>query len=529
MAIKLLKEIHLSELRFTPELVKSFLRESQDVKHLYNNKFSLKHVKNAIEIKEKLETDRTVLVDVLKRQYAAINSSAAVKQNIELLKEKNTFTITAAHQPCLFIGPLYNLIKISATITAAQKCKEQYPEYNFVPVFWLGSEDHDKEELCHTYLGLNKIEWHTEQSGAVGKFSLSAMEKALDELIHADAIKTELADLIKRSIADNRNFGQLTQSLVNGIFQEFGLVVLDQNEKEFKKLFIPIIQDEMQHSRVNEVLHPSIEWLEKNYHAQAKPREINFFQLKENSRERILKSGDEYLNTKGELISDTKEISNFIEQHPEQISPNVMTRPLLQEMVLPNICFIGGAAEISYWLEQKPLFDFYNVAFPMLGQRPIVIPLKKPQLQKMEKLGLSFESLVEEKNIVINQWTNTNASTSLDTTVEKLEVEKIFYPLLERAISIDKTLESSVKSELQKTLNSIDTIQSKMTKAEKRNQETALTQINNLFNTVFPDGALAERRENSLAFSSKWSSEDFKSFVSMMNPLHESLIFIEIE
>jgi bacillithiol biosynthesis cysteine-adding enzyme BshC len=529
MGVKLLKAVPLSEVNFVPELAKSFLNGNADVKHLYTFKFSIENIKAAIQQKEKAATNRNVLVEILTKQYADVRKSPAVNKNIELLKQTNTFTITAAHQPCLFLGPLYNLIKISATIAAAQKCKEQYPDYNFVPVFWLGSEDHDKDELGHTYLAKDKLEWQTDQAGAIGKFKLGGIENILDTFIQTNSIAIPLSDLIKEAMAKNKDFGKLTQTLVHEIFQAFGLVVIDQNEKEFKRIFSAVIEDEIKNSRAIAELNENTSWLETHYHAQAKPREINFFHLKENSRERILKSAGKYLTTTGDIIGDDAKIASIIKDNPEQFSPNVITRPLFQEIILPNICFVGGSAEISYWLEQKPLFDYYKVAFPMLAHRPIVFPARKNQLQKLEKLGLDLTDLLSEKSKVLNEWVNKNTTTVLDTSAEKEVIAKTFQTLVERAITIDKTLESSIKSELQKAINSLDNIQAKMTKAEKRNHETSVSQINNLFDAFFPDGVLYERRENSIAFFSKLSETDFTDFVNLMSPLHESLIFIEIE
>ena len=236
-----------------------------------------------------------------------------------------------------------------------------------------------------------------------------------------------------------------------------------------------------------------------------------------------------YETVNGNFIASKENIHQFIEDNPEKFSPNVMIRPLFQEVILPNICFIGGSAEISYWLEQKPLFDYYNIPFPMLAHRPIVVPLRKNQLQKIEKLGLRFESLFEDKNEVIKNWISKNAANELSVEKEKSEIAKTFDSLADKAKAIDKTLESSIKSELQKAINGLENIQVKMTKAEKRNQEISVQQINSVFESVFPNETLYERTENSLAFHSKLTKDNFEAFVNMMESSYESLIFIEIE
>lgn len=529
MSLNVVKQLPLKGIDFVPKLIKDFLDEKESLRHLYSFKFALENVESAIEQKRTQRTNRKVLVDVLNDQYSKITTTSLVKENIALLLDENTFTITAAHQPCLFLGPVYNLVKISATITAAKKCKEQFPEYNFVPVFWMGSEDHDKEELCHTFIGDKKIEWENNYSGAIGKFGLEGLDKSIEAFKIIAGQDNPLISFVENHINILENFGQLTQSLVNEIFEDFGLVVLDQNEKKLKELFIPFIVDELKNGRAESELANQINWLEANYHAQARPRPINFFFLSENSRERIIRTDRGYETTNENFIATKENIHQFIENNPEKFSPNVMFRPLFQEVVLPNICFVGGGGEISYWLEQKPLFDFYKVPFPMLAHRPLVNTLRKNQVTKLEKLGLTFEELLQAKDKVITSWIKQNSSTDLAINTEKDALKQIYETLILKVKSIDPTLESSIKSELQKSLNGLDNIQGKIIKAEKRNQETAIQQITAIYAGLYPANQLWERTENSINFLSKLSKDEFRQFVFMQDVSMESLLFIETE
>jgi uncharacterized protein YllA (UPF0747 family) len=173
-------EVKIEALPFLSPLMKAYLAEDEAIRQLYAHSFSIEGFEQAIDNRKTFNTNRKVLVDVLKSQYTNLPKQTEVESNIDLLLQPNTFTITAAHQPCLFLGPLFNLFKISGTIVTARLLKEKYPQHNFVPVFWMGSEDHDKEELCNTTAGETRIDWNNDYSGVIGKFGTEGLAKALE-------------------------------------------------------------------------------------------------------------------------------------------------------------------------------------------------------------------------------------------------------------------------------------------------------------------------------------------------------------
>ena len=124
--------------------------------------------------------NRELLVEVLKEQYQTVDAFPAVHQNIDSLLSTNTFTICTAHQPNLFTGPLYFIYKILHAIKLSAYLKKELPQYNFVPVYYMGSEDADFAELNHTYVDGKKLEWKKEQRGAVGRM---IVDKTLVQLI----------------------------------------------------------------------------------------------------------------------------------------------------------------------------------------------------------------------------------------------------------------------------------------------------------------------------------------------------------
>ncbi len=515
--------ILLADTPFVPKLIKSFLENKEDIKPLYVRPFSLDGLDSFIIERQKFATNRPLLVDALRRQYQLFDNNEKVNTNITALLENNTFTVVAAHQPCLFLGPMYNLVKISAAIVSTIELSKKYPAYHFVPLFWLGSEDHDKEELCHTFVGNEKVSWETANEGAIGKFSNESLQVALEQLLtHIPA--NQYTDFLKSNLTKFADFGQLTQALLHELFKDFGLVVLDQNEAAFKQAFIPIIKEEIRQNSAQKTLTKSNEWLAQNYHQQVNPRDINFFLLSKNNRIRITQDTQGIYWAGDEKIGDNTAMLSLIEKSPERFSPNVIFRPLLQELILPNLCFVGGSGELSYWLQLKPLFDYFKLPYPMLAHRPIVNVLTKNLADKMVKLDLSIEGFFEEENAIIKNWIEKQATEDVTLAKQKSEIENLFNQITPIASQIDKSLEGTVNAELQRTLNSLANISGKLIKAEKRNHETAVNQISNIKQYLFPLNTLRERSENSLSWLSALNREEFEQFVLMQNPAKKSML-----
>ena len=103
----------------------------------------------------------------LKEQYQNLSISEKTHSHIEALQQEHTFTITTGHQLSLFTGPLYFIYKIVSTIVSCQQLKQLYPNYTFVPIYWMATEDHDFEEINHFTFQGQKLSWHSKESGAI--------------------------------------------------------------------------------------------------------------------------------------------------------------------------------------------------------------------------------------------------------------------------------------------------------------------------------------------------------------------------
>ncbi|MBT8261167.1 MAG: bacillithiol biosynthesis cysteine-adding enzyme BshC, partial [Bacteroidia bacterium] len=292
--------ISFKDTNYFSNLICDYLDRSENLNGFYNRFPMLDNFKFQIEEKSKSYhlKNRLVLHNVLKSQSKNTDISEKTALNIDLLKFDNTFTVTTGHQLNLFTGPLYFLYKIISTINLTQQLKEHYPEYNFVPVYWMATEDHDFEEINYFNFEGKKVQWNKYASGAVGRLSTQGLDQVfeafsaqLDKSFHAEKIK----NIFKKAYLEHDNLAEATQYLANVLFGDLGLVIIDADHKDLKELFIPYLKNDiLEHKAQKQVEQTDSKLDAFGYKTQVNPREINLFYLRKNYRERIVVSKDGY-------------------------------------------------------------------------------------------------------------------------------------------------------------------------------------------------------------------------------------------
>lgn len=471
-----------------------YLKGNESLSPFYHLFPSLENFEKQIQKKSESYTYREVLVEVLKEQNKSLALHPAQEQNLLYLKKANSFTITTGHQLCLATGPLYFLYKILTTVKLSEKLKEQYPAYQFVPVFWMASEDHDFEEVNHFYLFGKKYEWQKEASGAVGKLSLEEIENVLGQV-------ADVPLWLKEAYTSSINFAEATRKIVQHLFSEYGVLVLDGDDARLKALLKPIIERDILESKYAPVIRSTSERLQGvGYKSQAFIRDQNFFLLGENSRNRIERQENQFAIVHAEQRLSEQEIKKRIENTPEAFSPNVLMRPLYQEMVLPNLAYIGGPGELAYWLQLKDLFELENIPFPILFPRQFVALLSSNSEKKLQENQIQLNDLfLEEQGFH-------------KLLLEKLNIEKFDFSddenffsqlkrsMLDKASKADKTLVPAAEAEMTRITKSLSDLQKRLDKALENKHQADLSKFMNIRKKLFPEGELQERHDNFLNF-----------------------------
>ena len=493
----------------------------------------------AQQLKEKKEQypaeHRTVLCEKLEKQYKDLPFSEKVSTNITLLKNKNTFTVTTGHQLNLFTGPLYFVYKIISTINLCKQLKERYPENDFVPIYWMATEDHDFEEISYFNFKGKKVKWSRESKGAVGRLPLDDLKPLLDlfeDSIGTNAAAFQLKEWIKSSYRSSTSLAEATLRLVHQLFSTHGLVILDADCTDLKKLFLPYVRTELEEGQCEKTVLTSIETLKQNYSdqytPQVNPRAINLFYLTDTSRERIVRTQKGYETVDTKIEFSPAQMEDEIELHPERFSPNVLMRPLYQEVILPNLCYIGGGGEIAYWLQLKDYFTSQHILFPMLLLRNSAVLVPEKTAKKIDKLKLTRQDFFLKRTSLINKKIRQISNINLDLQHFKEILQEQFSALDALVNETDASFAGTVAAQKQKQFNGIDTLEKRLLKAQKRKLVDHVQRLSELHETIFPGESLQERNNNFFQFYLEYGDDILPLLFESLDPLQLEFSWIEL-
>ncbi len=504
-------------------LMNDYLDQKNNLDALYNRFPNLENFKEQIIEKQNNfhNSNRSILVSTLHKQYLKVETSVLTQQNIESLNNSNTFTITTGHQLNLFSGPLYFLYKIISTINLTTELKAKYPSYNFVPIYWMATEDHDFEEINYFNFKGKKFRWNKESTGPVGRLSTQGLANFLEvyalELgssINANTLKK----LFEDSYLKHDNLTDATRFLANKLFSSYGLVIIDADNADLKRNFIPYIKEELLYQTSHKLVLETAEKL-KEYPIQVNPREINLFYIEDNIRERIIIENEKYKVNHTKIEFSETEILNLLENHPEKFSPNVIMRPLYQEVILPNLCYIGGGGEIAYWLELKTFFAAAKITFPMLLLRNSVLLATEKQAKKADQLNLSWTNLFSKQKDLKNDKTKELSEIQIDLKDLKDQLKNQFVTLHQLATKTDQSFMGALKAQEAKQIKGLENLEKRLLKAQKRTLSDVLQRITNLQNELFPNQSLQERQTNFSEFYLEYGENLIPQLIQKLKPL----------
>lgn len=521
-----------SEIQYLSSRDVAYQLADERLEEFYKYPVNLESFEQVIKNKQTQNVDRTTLIEVIKDQYKIFNLSETQVMNIDLLARENTYTIVTAHQPSLLTGPLYYIYKIASTINLCQRLKEHYPENHFVPVFINGSEDHDFEEINHVNLFHKTIHWEEEKRGPVGRLPVGQLETVIQEvgeILGSSTFADEVRSLLKESLAKSKTYNDFAAHLVQFLFAPYGVISLNTDDQRLKKAFVPIIKKEIFSSfSISHIEKAQAALEEKGFKGQAYPRDINFFYLGDGYRERIEKEGGTFKVLNTDIVFTADALEKEIEEHPDRFSPNVIMRPLYQELILPNLAYIGGGGELAYWLERRSQFEEAGIPFPMLIRRNSVMLLAPGHQKSMDKLEIARDEIWQEEYMLVNKILENASDVDLNVDTEYEAISEAMEAISKRALAIDPGLEKYVLAERVKTLKNIDQIGSRLKRAVKSQEENKVKQVKNLKEKLFPNGGLQERHNNFFQYYITYGRPLLDYLVQELDPLNKDFVIIEL-
>lgn len=506
---------------------RKFLLENEKFSDFQSVASDIAQFSEVIASKDEQVINRSLLHEVLTEQYRTQSTSAATKDYISSLAKDNTYTVVTAHQPSLLTGPLYYIFKILSAINLAIQLRGLHPDKNFVPVFVIGSEDHDFEEINHLHLYGQTIEWEENVGGPVGNYPTTNLDKVLDktiEILGENSKSLPLLNQLKTELSTIETYGDFAFRLTHLLFDHLGLVILKMDHPDLKKAFIPHIKEEIFNQPSRNLVTSTQKEIKENLglESQAFARDINFFYVDGFSRNRIEKDGAHYKVMGTEKTFTHEELNKEIDSNPERFSPNVVMRPLYQEAILPNLAYIGGGGEIAYWTERKSQFKHFNIPFPMLIRRTSGMILSGSNKKQIDKLDLSIKDLFSPEQSLINALIDNSDSPDYELSIYKSKLDELYKEIKEHVEKIDKTLVKTSESELAKAQKSMDYLESKLKKAIKQKESVNLNRLSKLKKNLFPKG-LQERHDNILQYISSYGPNLIDDLLDHCNPFDKKM------
>ena len=509
------------------DLICEYIEQHPDLQPYYGRFPDIDSFGDQMEKKAAFSTEkRQLLINRLKDQYQGLSlddeAGAAFKKSIEKLSDPQGFTVVTGHQLNLFTGPLYFVYKIISCIKLCRRLEEEYPDRHFVPLYWMASEDHDFEEINYINLYGGRLLWERQSGGPVGRFKTAGVAPLIDELeehLGPGSNLEELTTIFRRAYNEDNSLAQATRTLVHELFGMYGLICIDGDDPELKRQMIPFFSNELRNQGNFKVVDEVTTELEALHFKQVHPRPINLFYILDGIRERIEKHGSRWQVLNTDISFDENELEEELNQHPERFSPNVILRPLYQEVILPNLAYIGGGGELAYWLQLKEMFAKNQVPFPLLVLRNSVLWIKSKHLRKMEKLGLNTSSLFQPLHEIQKEFVSEGAPVEPSLSPYEQKLKKIFDELEEVARLTDDSMLGAVNAQRAKQLNGLENLRKKLIRAEKRRRSDEMEQIERLYLQLFPKHSLQERHDNLSLYYKEYGSAFAERLLEELDPL----------
>lgn len=513
------------------ELVLDYLDHSEGLRPFYQYEASVDGVQSAIKARHFTQEKRNNLVAVLQEQYQQLLPIEKVTANIEALLDDNTYTVLTAHQPNLLTGPLYFIYKILHTVKLAEHLASQLGHNHFVPIFYIGSEDNDLEELGHFFFYGEQYRWDTQQTGAVGRMTLEDLQPLLHTLYPKmgppGAALDRLQELIARSFSKENTIAQATQQFVHELLGPYGVVVLDPDHATLKAQYIHIMKDDLLDHTAAAIVKETSAKLSETYKSQAFVRDINLFYLKDSIRERIEKEGDMWKVLNTDIVFDQESLLQELETHPERFSPNVILRGMYQETILPNIAFIGGGSEVAYWMQLKDVFAHYKVDFPVLVLRQSLLLVPPATMHKLQQTQLPLTVVFQEVDAVIKDYT-LSQNPELRLSAAKEKIAHILLQIQETATAIDPTLQQSAGAVQTKIQHQLHILSQKMLRAEKQQHTILQDRLHAIKAQLYPNGVMQERKQSFMDHYLDKGDELFDIIFAAIEPFGDAFVVVEM-
>ncbi|WP_230980984.1 bacillithiol biosynthesis cysteine-adding enzyme BshC [Rossellomorea arthrocnemi] len=463
---------------------------------------------------------REGLTECISSYMQGLPTSEKVVSSLEKLRN-NAVTVVAGQQAGLLTGPLYTIHKIISVIQLARQ-QEAELKHPVVPVFWIAGEDHDYQEVNHIYIendsNLEKVGYPErvleKKMTSHILYTKSVMKKWLDDILiilgetgYTKQLSSELTKMIDQEDSIVRLFAHIVMSL----FKEFGLLVIDSSYPPLRRLETGRFHQLIENSKsiTDAVLEQQGDIRGSGFHTQLDISQTaaNLFLQIQNERVLLEREGDMFFEKNTGKTYTSNELLSILDESPEAFSNNVVTRPLMQEWLFPNLAFIAGPGEIAYWGELKRAFEFVELKMPPVVPRLNITIVERDINKRIQELELTLHSVITEGvSTARDTFWKSLENPGLETEMKEIqnELERKYERIREQAVLIDQGLNPIIDKNLDFHLGQFDYLRKRIDNALKDKHSLIFTQFMKVENGIRPNGGPQERTWNIIYFLNKY-------------------------
>ena len=514
--------IPIKQLPNISPLVYDYFYNYNRVSEFYNGNFrNIPEFQNQIKRAQSRILPRDELIAILKKQNRFYGCGPQTLENINKLIENQTCGVVTGQQVGLFSGPLYTIYKALTVIKLTEYLNNNC-DGEFVPFFWMASDDHDYVEINHIYL-LNKNN-HIETIEVSGpssdkkipasKITLpSEIENCFHQLenaTHHSEFKQEMVSILCDSYRSGRSFPEAFAVLMTQLFKSYGLIFVDASHPAIKTLGKNVFYTEIAENSpsTNSVLKTS-QKLNNKYHSQIQLHKgiLNLF-IGENKRQTIQLADGDFINKSTQQSYKRDELLALLEQKAELFSPNVILRPIYQDALLPTVAYVGGPGEIAYFSQLKGVYESFGLSMPIIYPRKTLTIVEKKIERVLKSYHLKIQELWRNGDGLINEMIKKQIPGSIDKVINliKSHLDQDFQSIKKEMIAFDPTLENPVNVTMGKMTQQVQYLEKKILQASKKKNEIVIQQFHKMKNNLYPNNILQERAFNIVPYLIKYGA-----------------------
>ena len=494
---------------FTSSFYKKYLEDITNLSSFFHYEWDQKALNKRFQEADFSKHKRTELAGVITSFMSKYGISKKSSQHIDELRD-NGIVVIGGQQAGILSGPLYSIHKAISVIVLAKQQRELLG-VPVIPVFWIAGEDHDIDEINHVYIErsrtLQKLVYpeksRTKKIASESTFDPQLMDGYLDEIfkslpetLYTKNIQSKVMGLLEK----NLTYTSFFTALMNEFFQEEGLLLVDAAYEPLRKLESDFFQLQILHAtEIAQVVHEHEAKMEQEGFGtpiQAKESAAHLFYIQEGERFLLERVNDQFIHEAKGLSFTLDEMMEIAREHPEKLSNNVVTRPIMQEMVFPVLSFIAGPGEIAYWGALKAAFELFDMKMPVLMPRISISIVNAKTQSLLEKLSCTIEdvwdgTLQEDKLNYINNNRNEDIPHLIEEIKEDI-VKK--YAKLEQLLTEDgMKLSPLVQKNLQNHEKQLNFIHNAIEDTFLSKLDATINRYDRIAMGLLPNGGLQER------------------------------------